>query len=39
MSQNSCEREKKGMIKNCALCEGYNSVLYKNCKDRKFGGE
>lgn len=37
MSQNLCEREKKGMVRNCWLCEGYNKALYSVCKERKFG--
>lgn len=37
MSQIMCEREKKGMVRNCGLCEGYNNPLYSICKERKFG--
>lgn len=34
----ACEREIKGMIRNCALCEGYavlrDDSMYRNCKQK-----
>lgn len=31
-TEKPCERQKKGMSDNCALCEGMNKELYIKCE-------
>ena len=34
-----CERQKKGMVNNCALCENANKEIYNRCATKGAGGE
>ena len=32
MLEQACERQKKGMADNCAICKELNREIYRNCK-------